>query len=79
MAEKNKGQNPKMKQPKKITRQEANEIIADWQKSGKPHKQVVGAYKGQWYDFRELNDQEILAFAEKLTGKRITKIGHIDI
>jgi len=68
-----------MIEPKKITREEANTIIADWHNSDKPHKQVVCMWRGQWYDVRELSEQEIMQFAVKMTGEKNLKVGDIKI
>lgn len=55
-----------MKEPKKITRAEADVIIAAQQ--DQPHARCVAAYKGQWFDIRGLSDIEIVSFMTKLTG-----------
>lgn len=57
---------------KKITRQEANEIIKDWNNSGKPYKRITAVWKGQWYDLRELSEAEINKFIYDLTGIKST-------
>ena len=57
--------------PIKITRLEADKIIIDWQKEGRPYKKVVLNFAGKWYDVRKLTEEEIIAFMEKLTGQKI--------
>lgn len=61
-----------MKEGKKITREEADKIIIDWNKGNNPHRRIVCAWKGDWYDLRELNDDEINSFMFKLTGIKPT-------
>ena len=47
-----------------ITREQANEIIADhW---NKPRQKVVICYGGKWYDIRNSTEAEIQEFITKL-------------
>lgn len=61
-----------MTEPRKITREEADQIIMDWQKSNNPMKKVTMVWNHQWYDVRKLTEEECLEFASKLTGVRLT-------
>lgn len=63
-----------MKKGIKITREDANKIIIEWNNSGKPHRDVVISGPMGWFDIRHLNIEELQAFkaelVEKLTGKK---------
>lgn len=57
----------------KITREEANTIIKEWQNGNNPHKEVVVGGPMGWFDIRHLTPDELHAFKHKLveqmTGK----------
>lgn len=63
----------------KITREQADQIIIDWQKGNNPKKRVVGCYKGQWFDFRSLNEPMIDFAMEIISGVKPTKENTLDI
>lgn len=64
---------------KKISREEADKIIIDWKNGNNPHKRIVCAWKGQWYDLRELTEKEIDVFTARLTGIVPTKENTLNI
>lgn len=61
---------------KKITREEANEIILSHQ--DKPIEQVVICYAGQWYDIRGMDNIQRWNFIHSLINKD-TKVVNIKI
>ena len=68
-----------MKQPKQITREQANEIIKD--QAHKPSAKVTIAYRGKWYDIRGVSEDELETFITGLMGRKITEAetGNINI
>lgn len=66
-----------MKEGIKITREEANEIIAD--QMYKPREQVTVCWQGQWYDIRGMNKDERWAFISSLIGEPVTEKDSINI
>ncbi len=68
-----------MAQAKAITREEANTIIADWAKGNNPHKRITCTWHGQWYDLRELCEEEIDSFIAEITGIKPTPENTLNI
>ena len=57
---------------KKITKEQAAEIIKSWSQAGNPRKHVVLCYLGQWYDVREVKEEDLPNLIKKLTGIKPT-------
>lgn len=60
-----------MRKVKRISRSEADKIILDWHNQGRQFKKIVLCFSGVWYDTRQLDEQEILAFMSELTGQKV--------
>jgi uncharacterized protein YcfL len=54
--------------PIEITREHANEIIAEHMKL--QHQRVVICYRSRWYDIRGMSDAQVSEFTEKLLNEK---------